>query len=168
MILHLVRHYNCQTMYNQPMSAFHFYQPVTVRYSDLDPQWHVNNTRFLAYLEEARLGYILNLKLFDGVSFHDIRSIIADVHISYLAPIEYRDPVRVGIRTSHMGNKSMRFEYQIENPETGLVFARAETVNVAYDYHARKSIPIPDEWREKIAAFEEKPEFRFPPSQSEA
>ena len=38
--------------------AFKFYIPVEVRYSDLDPQWQVNNTRYLVYMEQARLEYL--------------------------------------------------------------------------------------------------------------
>jgi acyl-CoA thioester hydrolase len=50
----------------------------------------------------------------------------------------------------------MTFEYQIEEVGTGLVFATAETIMVAYDYHSHQSIPVPQDWRTKIAAFEGK------------
>ena len=43
--------------YNFRMTDFNFSIPLDVRYGDLDPQWHVNNARFLTYLESARMGY---------------------------------------------------------------------------------------------------------------
>ena len=39
------------------MEQFTYYHPITVRYSDLDPQGHVNNAVYLTYVEIARLGY---------------------------------------------------------------------------------------------------------------
>jgi acyl-CoA thioester hydrolase len=43
------------------MPGFHYYHPIEVRYGDLDPQGHVNNARYLTYLEQARIGYIRHL-----------------------------------------------------------------------------------------------------------
>ena len=37
------------------MADFRFYHPIEVRYGDLDPQGHVNNARYLTYLEQARI-----------------------------------------------------------------------------------------------------------------
>jgi len=140
--------------YNNPMSQFKFSIPIAVRYVDLDPQWHVNNARFNSYIEQARYQYMIHLKLWGGGDFWSLGAIVADVHIVYLVPIELSDPVRVDVRVASIGNKSFTFEYQIVNPESGVLFARAETVMVAYDYPTKQSIRVPDDWREKIAAFE--------------
>lgn len=136
------------------MTNFKFYYPIQVRYGDLDPQWHVNNTRFAVYLEQARLSYLMELGLFDGASFFDLGLIVADVHIAFIAPIALQQRVRVGARVARIGNKSLVFEYQIEDEENGQVLAKAETVMVAYDYHAQQSVPVSAEWRQKITAYE--------------
>jgi acyl-CoA thioester hydrolase len=136
------------------MTSFRFYYPIQVRYGDLDPQWHVNNARFLSYLEQARLSYLKDLGLFDGHNFLDLGIIVADVHIAYLAPIQPFTNVRVGLRIVRMGTKSINIEYQIEDEDTGQVAARAETVMVSYDYHIQKSVPVPEKWRKVISEFE--------------
>jgi len=136
------------------MDEFKFYVPITVRYSDLDAQWHVNHTRFLTYMEQARLGYLQRLGLFDGKSFLDLRAIIADVHVSYLAPITLGQQVRVGTRTSKIGSKSIKFEYILEDAESLQPLAKGEVTSVAYNFRKQESVPIPQEWREKIAEFE--------------
>ena len=66
----------------------------------------------------------------------------------------YGQTVRVWTWVSRLGNKSIRFEYRLEDAETGQLFSEADTVMVTYDYHADQSIRIPEAWREKIAAFE--------------
>lgn len=136
------------------MTEFRYYLPIQLRYGDLDPQWHVNNARFLTFMEHTRLSYLLHLGLFEGSNFLEFPLIVADVHIAFLAPIEYHEKIRVGMKVSRLGNKSMNLDYVIENEESGEIKARAEYVMVTYDYHQRKSVPVWDDWREKIAAFE--------------
>jgi acyl-CoA thioester hydrolase len=140
--------------YNLFMAKFRFYCPIQVRYGDLDPQWHVNNARFCSYIEQARLAYWQELGIFDGASFFDLGLIVADLHIRYLAQINLGQTVRVGVQVARIGNKSMNFEYQIEDATTGQVLATAETVMVAYDYHRHESIRVSDDWRRRISEFE--------------
>lgn len=139
------------------MSEFNFYCPIQVRYSDLDTQWHVNNIQFCVYLEQARMEYLLHLGLFDGKSFLDLGVIVAGLQIAYLAPIELHDQIRVGVRVSKLGNKSLTYAYRIEGLEGDPVYATAETVMVAYDFHKKVSVPVLEAWRETIAAYEHIP-----------
>lgn len=136
------------------MADFKFFFPLQVRYGDLDPQWHVNNSRYLTYMEQARFSYLTHLGLFDGESFMELGLIIADAHISFLAPITLGQKVRVGMRTTRIGNKSLNFEYLIEDETSRQALARGEVVGVAYDYHTNATIPVPQRWREAIMAFE--------------
>jgi acyl-CoA thioester hydrolase len=136
------------------VTEFRLYCPIQVRYGDLDPQGHVNNARYLTYTEQARVSYLVELGLWDGVSFLDLGLIVADVHLSFLAPIVIGQATQVGARVTRIGNKSIHFEYQIKDEDTGQVMARGESVMVAFDYRAGVSIPVPPAWREKISAFE--------------
>jgi acyl-CoA thioester hydrolase len=138
-------------VYNFSMTEFNFSIPVEVRYGDLDPQWHVNNSRFLTYLESARMGYLMSLDLFDGENFFDFNMIVADIHISYLAPIKFSQKVRVWIRAERLGRKSLTFVYEIRDEDTRQVLASAETIMVTFDYHQQKSIPVPEKWRSAIS-----------------
>lgn len=136
------------------MAAFNFHLPLEVRYADLDPQWHVNNTRYLTYLEQGRLAYLVRLGLWDGEDFNQLGMIVADLHIAYLAPVMLWQKIRLDMRVTRIGNKSLAFEYEIVDDASGVVAARAESVMVAYDYISHSSKPVPDLWREKISAFE--------------
>ncbi len=143
--------------YNTLMSDFNFSYPITVRYSDLDPQGHVNNARYLSYIEQARVKYIQHLNLWDGNSFLDIGVVIANVQIDFKAPIFISDDIQVEMRVSRLGRKSFEMEYQITGITNEKVFATSSTILVAYDYHKGRTIPISKVWREKIAAFEKIP-----------
>jgi len=137
------------------MSEFKFFYPIEVRYGDLDPQGHVNNAKHLTYFEQARIAFMVELGLFTkDQSFMEIGVILADVHITYHAPVYFGEHIKVGVRISKMGNKSMTWEQNIVDAKTGKVLAKGEVVLVTYDYREEKTINIPHEWREKINAFE--------------
>ncbi len=136
------------------MNEYKFYCPIQIRYADIDPQWHVNHARTVTYIETARFNFVQELGIFNGESYFDLGWIVADVHVSYLAPIILTQKIRIGVRVAKLGTKSMTLEYQIEDESDGSVLTRAETVMVHYDYHTHSSSPIPDEWREKIMVFE--------------
>jgi acyl-CoA thioester hydrolase len=137
------------------MSQFRFYHPIEVRYGDLDPQGHVNNAKYLTYFEQARIAYWIDMGFFTtDQSFMEIGVILADVHLTYLAPVYFGQKIKVGVHVARLGNKSMTWEQNVVDVESGKELAKAEIVIVAYDYRQEKTIPIPQEWREKIVEFE--------------
>ncbi len=136
------------------MSAFRFYHSIEVRYGDLDPQGHLNNAKYLTYMEQARIAYVRHLGLWQGVSFLDIGVILAEAHVTFKAPILWGQPIQVGVRTQRLGNKSFDVLYTLEDSQTGNEHASGSTVQVAYDYHRAQTIPIPETWREIITQFE--------------
>jgi acyl-CoA thioester hydrolase len=136
------------------MSAFRFTYPLQIRYGDLDPQWHVNNAHTVTLIETGRSAYLVHLGLWDGQDFNALGLIVADVHVSYLAPITLQQKVQVGVRVARLGHKSLTFKYAVEDCVTGKLLAAAETIMVSFDYNSHQSMPVPEEWREKIKAFE--------------
>lgn len=136
---------------------FRFYHPIEVRYGDIDAQGHVNNARTFTYMEQGRVRYLQALGLWDGRDFRSIGIILAEASCTYRAPIVLTQRLRVGVRTSKIGTKSIEFSYSLEDDDTGQVMAIGRTVQVAYDYYRGASIPIPDHWRQVIEAFEASP-----------
>ena len=137
------------------MDDFRFYLPITVRYSDLDPQGHVNNSRYLSFMEQSRIFYARHLGLWNGGSFLDFGMIMADAHVTFKSVILWGLDIQVGMRISRLGNKSMDSQYRIEDTKSGKEFAYGSSVLVAYDYHIGSTIPIPDKWRKVITEFEQ-------------
>jgi len=137
------------------MTHFNFYHPVEVRYGDLDPQGHVNNAKHLTYFEQARVAYMINLGLFTkDQSFMEIGVIVADIHLTYLEPIYFGQNIKIGVHVAKLGNKSMTWEQNIVDADTGRELSKGEVIIVTYDYKTEKTISIPQEWREKFIEFE--------------
>jgi acyl-CoA thioester hydrolase len=137
------------------MQSFRFTIPIEVRYGDLDPQGHVNNARHLTYFEQARLQYLIHVGLFGrDQSFLDLGVILAEARVTYRAPIYLGQDVHIGTRTSRIGGKSLTLEHSIFDGANQNELASGSVILVAYDYRAGKSMSVPNDWREKIRAFE--------------
>jgi len=140
--------------YNFFMSDYRYYHPIEVRYGDLDPQGHLNNAKYLTFMEQGRISYFKHLGLWNSESFMDLGVILAEIRITFRAPILFGQPVRVGVRTSRLGNKSLNMEHLLEDAQTGQEFTEGSSVLVAYDYHTSQTVPFPDRWRRIISEFE--------------
>jgi acyl-CoA thioester hydrolase len=83
-----------------------------IRYSDLDPNEHVNHARYLIFLEEARLAFrrLLDreLSLPEQVTWP-----IAELTIRYRRSAEYPGSLTVELAPIHVGRTSFTLGYGI-------------------------------------------------------
>ncbi|MGD1991637.1 MAG: thioesterase family protein [Anaerolineae bacterium] len=129
---------------------FRFSTSMEVRWRDVDALGHVNNAVYLTYLEQARVRYFEEI----GLGFStDAGMILAEITCTYRSPLSLSEQVTVWMRVSEFRNSSFIVLYRIEG-ENGRLAATARSVQVCYDYQANHAVPIPDEWRAAIAAYE--------------
>jgi acyl-CoA thioester hydrolase len=131
---------------------FRFSTMLEVRWRDLDAMGHVNNAVYFTYLEQARVHYLREVGLLP-VDPADIGIIIAEASCRYKSPLALGERVTIRMRVSELRNASFTFEYRVEG-EDGRLASSARTVQACYDYQNQRPIPILDEWRETIAAYE--------------
>lgn len=132
------------------LSGYGFSLEVEVRFRDLDALGHVNNAVFLTYLESARIAYWLELTGRATLTGFDM--ILARVEIDYRSPAAYRERLEVGARVASIKRSSFTMEFRIVEHEGQRLVAEARNVLVHYDYAAGRSLPIPDDMRQKILA----------------
>ncbi len=130
------------------MEGFEFVHREPVRFRDVDAMGHVNNAVFLTYMESARVAYLLELGAATGLE--DLSIIVARIEIDFRAPVRFGDEVEVGVRVSRFGAKSFDLDYELR--AGGRLVAEATSVCVSYDYTKRETVPIPEAWRERLAA----------------
>lgn len=134
--------------------------PLTVRFADLDVLGHLNHATYLTYMEQARICYVRDVCGWQGYqhAWSSLGLILAHAHIDYKLPVAFGQAAVVFTRTSRLGGKSFDLEYVLLRRETEAdewqTAATALTTMVAYDYAANQTQPIPDEWREKMTAYE--------------
>lgn len=121
-----------------------FVVPVSVRFRDCDPMGHVNNAVYLTYFEVARAAWMQQIQ---GTA--ELPFILAEATVTFRSPAVFGEVLQVALAVESIGSKSWRFGYKI-TAETGREVAVGSTAQVAYDYAASKTVPIPDTLRRQL------------------
>lgn len=132
---------------------FNFSIPIQIRMSDLDPFNHVNNGIQCSYLDLGRSAYIEEI-LGEKIDWLSIDLVLAHISLDFLIPINYGDQIICACKVTHLGNKSFKMVQHIIDSETGIIKTKSESVIVGLDREKLVSIPIKQEYREKLKEFE--------------
>jgi acyl-CoA thioester hydrolase len=104
---------------------------------------HVNNSRFLVFLEDARMVFF-NTLMPGGFTGRGI--IVARIEIDYVRPMVYgAGTIDVAVWVEGIGDRSFTLGYRID--QGGNLTARARSVMVGYDYGTGASRPMEPEER---------------------
>jgi acyl-CoA thioester hydrolase len=121
-----------------------------VEFRDVDAAGHVNNAVYLTYLETARIAYLRDVLGLETVD--ELAVIVANVNIDFRSPSYFGERLEVGARAPRIGKKSFEMDHEIW--ADGRLVAEATSVLVAYDYALGAPVPVPDDWRQKLEAYE--------------
>jgi acyl-CoA thioester hydrolase len=69
-------------------------------------------------------------------------------------PLVLGNMVRACARITRIGDKSFDFEYALIHTSDNSIAAIGTSVQVAYNYDTASSIPVPENWRHKMIAYE--------------
>lgn len=118
---------------------------ISVRFSDVDSYRHVNNVKYVEYVQEARV-WLLHHSGAGAVESSTTPIVIARTRMDYLAPLLQREePYLARTWVSHVGRTSMTMETVFLDGDT--VHARAQVVAVAVTPDTGRPTPISDEVR---------------------
>ena len=132
--------------------AFTLTHELRPRFRDTDAMGHVNNAVFITYLEVARQEY---WRRFDSSpDYRRVPFILAQVTCDFRSEALVSEVLELAIRCEWIGTKSFGFVYEIREATSRRVVVEASTVQVCYDYAAKRSIPMPDSLRTQLEAFE--------------
>ena len=122
------------------------------RFRDTDAMGHINNAVYVTYLEVARQEY---WKVFTGArDYRRVPFILAHVTIDFRSEALVDEVLELGIRCAWIGSRSFAFAYEIREATSRRLVVEATTVQVCYDYTTKTSIPVPDDLRRTLEAFE--------------
>ncbi|MDQ0261653.1 thioesterase family protein [Sinomonas atrocyanea] len=160
-------------------SAYRF--PLQLRFGDVDSYGHVNNVRFLQFLEDARVHWLREplrsadredgpQTLADLVTEENF-TLVGRHEIEYLAPLLYRrEPVAVDLWVTRVGGSSFDLGYAVVDPADGAVCANCSTSMVLVSRSTGRPVRLPEAMRSEFAHFAgpDVPFRRRPPLPAEA
>jgi len=143
-------------------SAYQF--PLQLRFGDVDSYGHVNNVRFLQFLEDARVHWLREplpagisggnggTTMFDLVTPENF-TLVGRHEIEYLAPLMYRPtPIVVNLWVTRVGGSSFDLGYSVSERDGRSVYAYAATSMVLVSRSTGRPVRLPEGLR---AAFVE-------------
>lgn len=136
---------------NVDLELFTHWVPIELRYSDLDPQNHVNNAVYFTYFELARVRFLHALhehalenmrreqepeRAGDGdarPTTADLGFVVVTASCFYRRPISGLEPVVVGVRCAGASRATIDLEYAICDRPQGTLYATGATGIVSVD-----------------------------------
>ncbi len=118
-----------------------FRTPMPLRWSDLDAFNHVNNARFLTFLEQARIEWFESI----GEPWVTDTSapVVASATLNFKRPIEYPASISVELFTEKLGTSSVVIGHRIV-ADDGTLHCDGSVVAVWIDRHSGKPTALPD------------------------
>jgi len=134
------------------LEGYRFASRFRVPLSDVDILRHANNVAYLRWAETLRTDYAAEVLGADVGGEHGM--ILAKTKVVYEKPILYRERVAIGTRIPRIGGKSFDFEFEVWSDDKDVRCAHIYSVLVAMNYVTNQTIPVPQDWRDRIVEFE--------------
>lgn len=132
-------------------TRFHHFTPVQLRFSDLDPLNHVNNSVYQELYDVGRLVFLHDH--FDPIPQWNGHSIvIIRLDLDFYRALFYGIRPRVATRIAGYDDRLVRMEQLLlsGDGESTIVHSRCETLLVGYDGTTGHSTELLPEWKEQM------------------
>ncbi|WP_161985766.1 YbgC/FadM family acyl-CoA thioesterase [Ewingella americana] len=125
---------------------------ITVRGFHIDVYQHVNNARYLEFLESARWEWLDNKSGFKWMSANNIAFIVVNININYRKPATLGDVLRIDSSLQQLNGRSGVIEQVITRE--GDIVADATLTFVCIDLRTQKALPLEGELLERLRELE--------------
>lgn len=113
---------------------------------------HVNHAVYLSYCEAARNEYWIEITGIRKVEEYDF--VLAELTARYLAPALLGDELIVSCGVTELRRSSFLMGHEIYNARSGQRIFEMTSAQVMFDYETGQTIPISDERRKQVEAYE--------------
>lgn len=123
---------------------------IKVRGYHMDVYQHVNNARYLEFLEEARWEWLEKTTGFQWMTARNIAFIVVNINISYRRPAVLGDLLRIDSKLQRLNGKSGVLSQVVTLEPEGEAVADALLTFVCIDLKTQKALPLEGELREQL------------------
>jgi acyl-CoA thioester hydrolase len=137
----------------QPASAFAHFGEISTRWMDNDVYGHINNVVYYSFFDTAVNGYLIEQGALD-IAKGAVIGLVVETQCNYFKPIAFPDTVRAGIRVSHLGTSSVRYEVGIFRNDETAAAAQGHFVHVYVDRASGRPVALPAALKTALAKLE--------------
>ncbi|WP_311791786.1 MULTISPECIES: YbgC/FadM family acyl-CoA thioesterase [Pantoea] len=126
---------------------------IKVRGYHLDVYQHVNNARYLEFLEEARWQWLEEAGAFTWLQEQQLAFVVVNININYRRPAVLGDVLAIYSEITQLNGKSgiITQRVMLEGSET--LVADAALTFVCIDLRTQKAVALESELRARLEAF---------------
>ncbi|GLR10154.1 thioesterase [Mixta theicola] len=118
---------------------------IKVRGYHLDVYQHVNNARYLEFLEEARWEWLEKLNALHWLMKNNLAFVVVNININYRRPALLGHVLCINSRLLQLNSKSGVIGQEVTLAEDGSAIADATLTFVCIDLNTQKSLPLEGE-----------------------
>ena len=111
---------------------------------------HVNNARYLEFLEEARWEWLNRITTFDFFEKHKMSFVVVNININYKRPSVLNDELMISVTLKNMGNKSASVHQVITRKADQKIVADADVTFAMVDNTTGKAIELNDDIKKML------------------
>lgn len=132
-------------------SAFSFYIPVKVRFSETDMFGHMNNCVAFTYFELARIEFFKELGFMQEWVHESSETmiVVADLQCNFLKQVFFDENLKVYVKAENIGNSSLDLHYMVKN-EAGEICLVGRGAMVQASKKTGKGAPWSVEWKKRL------------------
>jgi thioesterase-3 len=120
---------------------------IKVRGYHLDVYQHVNNARYLEFLEEARWAWLEQHEAFHWMNQHGLAFVVVNININYRRPAVMGDVLIIDSEVIRLGGKSGVMGQKVSLESDGSEVADALLTFVCIDLDSKKALPLDGDLR---------------------
>lgn len=118
---------------------------ITVRSTEVDTIGHVNNAKYLEYMEWGRFDWIIQSGLtLEELKRREIMPVVVNINVNYRKEVRMGEVIKVVSKPLRLGSKSMVVRHELYNGKDQLV-CDADVTMVMINTRERKSTDLPQE-----------------------
>ena len=126
----------------EPRSSYRHFTSITSRWADNDAYGHINNVVYYSYFDSVVNRYLIEAGVLD-VALSPVIGLVVETHCNYFSPLSFPQTVEAGLRVSHLGTSSVRYEIGLFAAGEPLAAACGHFVHVYVDRGSRRPTALP-------------------------
>jgi acyl-CoA thioester hydrolase len=124
------------------LADYPYAREITTRWMDNDAYGHVNNVVYFSYFDTVVNTMLIERGALD-IEKSSVIGLVVETGCQYFAPLTYPETVTAGLRVTHLGRSSVRYEIALFGEGSDIAAAQGHFVYVYVDRDTRRPVEIP-------------------------
>jgi acyl-CoA thioester hydrolase len=127
------------------------FERVTTRWTDNDVYGHVNNAHYYSFFDTA-INQVLIARGALDIRAGGVVGLVVRSSCDYFGPVQYPEPLEVGLRTDRIGRSSVEYGVAIFSQGEDRARASGSMIHVFVDQATSRPVPVPPAIRSALEA----------------